>query len=80
MNEKNLLDLLIIGNLNCDMLGRVAHMPEPDEEVALETLENFLGGSGANLAVVAARLEMRVALYSAVGDDKQGENLIKMLD
>ena len=80
MNEKNLLDIRIIGNLNCDMLGRVTHMPEADEEVALETLENFLGGSGANLAVVAARLGMRVALFSAVGDDKQGVSLVKMLD
>ena len=73
-------NILVIGNLNCDMLGRVDHMPEADEEVALQTLETFMGGSGANLAVVAARLGLQPALYAAVGDDRTGDDLIRMLD
>jgi ribokinase len=72
-------DLLIIGDLNIDYLGAVDGFPGPDQEVELKTLDGYLGGSGANAAVVAKRLGLEVAFFSAVGDDASAKNLLELI-
>lgn len=73
-------DLCIVGDLNIDYLGTVPRFPEPDEEVEFTSLGAYLGGSGANAAVVASKLNLSVAYYSAVGMDAIGTELIKQLN
>lgn len=73
------IDLLVIGDLNFDYLGRIPFYPRADEEVEIAPLEGFLGGSGANAAVVAVRLGLSVDFYSAVGQDAGGTGLIDLL-
>jgi ribokinase len=73
------LDLLVIGDLNFDYLGRIPFFPKADEEVEIAPLDGYLGGSGANAAVVATRLGLSVDFYSAVGQDVSGTGLINLL-
>ncbi len=73
-------DLLVVGDLNYDYLGRIPFFPQPDEEVAIHPMQGYLGGSGANAAVVAARLGLSVAFYSAVGQDASGAGLLELLE
>ena len=73
------VDLLVIGDLNFDYLGRIPFYPRADEEVEIAPLDGFLGGSGANAAVVAVRLGLSVDFHSAVGQDVSGTGLIDLL-
>jgi ribokinase len=73
------MDVLIVGDTNTDYLGRVDRFPGPDEEVEVEALQGYLGGSGANAAVVAARLGLEVAFTSAVGQDAGGSALLEQM-
>jgi ribokinase len=74
--DKN-YDLLIVGDLNYDYLGCIPFFPAVDQEVEIDPLDGYLGGSGANAAVVAARMGCRVAFYSAIGQDANGRGLIE---
>ena len=73
-------DILVIGDLNIDYLGKVPFFPSPDQEVAIDSLDSFLGGSGANFSVIATRLGLSVDFYSAVGNDALGLNLLKLVE
>lgn len=72
-------DILIIGDINFDYLGKVPRFPGPDEEVEVFGLKGYLGGSGANAAVVASRLGLAVAFYSSAGADTSGRELVELL-
>jgi ribokinase len=72
-------DLLVVGDLNYDYLGRIPFFPKADEEVEIAPLDGYLGGSGANASVVAARLGLSVDFYSAIGQDASGSGLIDLL-
>jgi ribokinase len=73
------VDLLVVGDLNYDYLGRIPFFPKADEEVEIAPLEGYLGGSGANASVVATRLGLSVAFYSAIGKDASGSGLVDLL-
>jgi sugar/nucleoside kinase (ribokinase family) len=73
-------DLCIIGDINIDYLGSAPRFPGPDEEVELSSLGAYLGGSGANAAVAASKLNLSVAFYSAAGTDAIGAELIRQLE
>ncbi len=72
-------DLVVIGDLNYDYLGNIPRFPQPDDEVEISPMQSFLGGSGANASVVATRLGLKVAFFSAVGTDVSGDALLELL-
>lgn len=72
-------DVLIIGDVNLDYLGRCPFFPAADQEVEMDELNSFLGGSGANAAVAAVGLGLKVAFFSALGSDAAGEQLRGLL-
>ena len=74
------LDIISIGALNIDLIARVNRFPVADEEVAIQDLEIFHGGSAANVAVGVSRLGHSSGFVGEVGSDQFGEMLIKDLE
>jgi len=62
------LDLIAIGRVSVDLYGQ--QIGSPLEEVA--TFAKAVGGCPANVAIGAARLGLRSALISRVGDEPMG--------
>lgn len=61
--------IVFCGYANLDVVGRVPHVPRPDERVHAVTVEHLPGGMAANAAVAAARAGAQVAFAGVVGDD-----------
>ena len=76
----NKAKVLVVGDLNFDYLGKIPFFPEADEEVAVNPLDGYLGGSGANFSVVAAGLGLDITFYSAVGKDASGQHLLTLVE
>jgi ribokinase len=72
--------LVVLGSLNTDFVARVPELPRPGQTVLGERLLTFAGGKGANQAVAAARLGMRVTMVGRVGCDARGEVLLSALE
>ena len=70
------MDVIVIGGLNTDYLGRGPALPQSGETKNGDIFFTGPGGKGANQAVACARLGARVALVGAVGDDDRGQVLI----
>ena len=68
-------DVLVVGGLNTDFVGKGAGLPRAGETLNGDTFHQTAGGKGANQAVAVARLGGRVALVGAVGADGRGEEL-----
>ncbi|MEM3948033.1 MAG: PfkB family carbohydrate kinase, partial [Zestosphaera sp.] len=64
--------LLVVGSLNYDVMLFVERFAPPKTRV--NRLKTFLGGSGGNAAVSAAKIlgPGKVAFLGAVGDDEIG--------
>jgi ribokinase len=58
-----------------DLVARMLRLPRPGETVSGESFQTIPGGKGANQAVAAARLGVRVAMIARVGDDTFGTKL-----
>ena len=73
--------VLVCGAINWDTTCFVGHLPSAGEEVACESVVEVSGGTGANVAVAAARLlnDGQAALLGAVGDDAIGRLQIDTL-
>jgi 5-dehydro-2-deoxygluconokinase len=74
MNERK-FDLICLGRLAVDLY---AQQPGARLEDA-SSLAKYLGGSSANTAFGAARLGLRTAMLSRVGDDHMGRFLLETL-
>lgn len=72
-------DLIILGSVNLDVVLRVRALPKPGETIATRSVDQFLGGKGANQAVSASRSGAETMFHACVGDDAQGEWLISEL-
>ncbi|GLV48864.1 hypothetical protein TJA_19670 [Thermus sp. LT1-2-5] len=68
------LDLITFGRLSLDLYAL-----EEGSKVSTQAFGAFIGGNPLNVAVGAARLGMRVALVSAVGEDPVGEFVLGRL-
>lgn len=70
------LDLLALGRVSVDLYAREPHASflEP------QTFVKSIGGSPTNVAVAGARLGLRSAVVTSVGDDPLGEYTIAKLD
>ncbi len=63
------LDLLVFGDTAVDSFYEVDRLPHPDEASEVRCARRFYGGMGANTAVVANKLGLKVGLVSVIGTD-----------
>jgi ribokinase len=71
--------LLVFGDLNIDMIGRVEEWPAPGGECLCPQLELHCGGVGANCALAIAPWGIDVRLLGCVGQDRFGDLLLDTL-
>jgi len=71
--------IAVLGSINMDLVTEVAHLPRPGETVLGREFARYPGGKGANQAVAAARMGVKVAFFGKVGDDLFGEELLQSL-
>jgi ribokinase len=71
--------LLVLGDLNMDMIGRVEEWPAPGGECLCPRLELHCGGVGANCALAIAPWGIKVRLLGCVGQDRFGDHLLDRL-
>jgi ribokinase len=71
--------LLVFGDLNIDMIGRVDEWPAPGGECLCPRLELHCGGVGANCALAIAPWGINVRLLGCVGQDRFGDLLLDTL-
>ena len=74
--------VLVCGAINWDTTCFVPHLPTPGEEVTCTRVSEVSGGTGANVAVAAARFlgPGRVALFGALGTDAIARRQIEALE
>jgi len=71
--------LLVFGDLNMDMIGRVDAWPAPGGEWLCPKLELHCGGVGANCALAIVPWGINVRLFGCVGQDRFGDLLLETL-
>jgi ribokinase len=71
--------ILVLGDINADIIGRAKSWPEPGQECLAERLEFHCGGVGANCALALRRWNVSVQLIGCVGLDDFGKSLLKTL-
>ncbi len=71
--------LLVLGDLNIDMIGRVDEWPAPGGECLCPQLELHCGGVGANCALAISPWGINVRLLGCVGQDRFGDHLLDTL-
>jgi nucleoside kinase len=59
----------VYGHVNLDYIVTLEKLPEPNTSIQILDRKTFFGGTGGNIARIAARLGVRTALASFVGDD-----------
>ncbi len=72
-------DVVGIGQLCADYLGRIRYYPHVEGKVELEDVTIKSGGPTATALLVLARLGLKVAIIGKVGDDDLGRILIQDL-
>jgi 5-dehydro-2-deoxygluconokinase len=70
------IDLACLGRLAVDLYSQQVGCPLEDTA----SFAKYLGGSSANIAFGAARLGMRSAMISRVGDEQMGRFLVRTLE
>ncbi len=75
-----MIDVLVIGSLNADLVVRAPRFPQPGETIRGGDLLTIPGGKGANQAVAAARQGAKTAMVGRVGKDNFAPFLIENLD
>lgn len=76
MVTSNLVDILVLGSANADLVVGVDRRPGPGETVLGSDITVLPGGKGANTAVAAGRLGAKVGFLGAVGADAYGDLLV----
>ena len=71
-----MVDVVVLGSLNMDLVVRTTALPRPGETVHGEGFTTIPGGKGANQAAAAARLGASVAMVGRVGGDAFGQALL----
>ena len=73
------VDIAVVGSLNLDRIYSMARLPTEGETLHAMGPALSSGGKGANQAVAAARLGVRVSLVGSVGDDDAGRRLLHLV-
>ena len=71
--------IVVLGDINVDIMGRVKAWPKPGEDCLAQGLEIRCGGVGANCAFGLARWGAAPRLVGCVGQDIFGEYVLKIL-
>ncbi len=71
--------LIVFGAINMDMVFTAGQLPQPGETVLCESYQITSGGKGANQALAAARMGVKVALAGCVGDDGPALRMLRAL-
>jgi ribokinase len=69
------LDVIAIGAILIDLIGKAEHLPKREEEVFLNELIALPGGSAANTAFACAKLGLKTGFIGKIGEDDFGEFL-----
>jgi len=75
-----MVNILVVGSSNTDMVIRVSDIPKPGETVLGGEFTMTPGGKGANQAVAAARAGGHVTFVARVGDDVFGERALRSFE
>lgn len=62
-----------LGTCNIDFLMKVPRFSRADDEVDVEDLKIFLGGSATNFALNLSRMGVKVGVIARIGDDEYGQ-------
>jgi ribokinase len=73
-------DILVFGDINVDIIGRVKAWPEPGAECLAPRLELHCGGVAANCALALRQWGIVPRLLGCVGKDEFGGFLLKTLE
>ncbi len=65
-------DIVVVGSNMMDMITKIPRLPKMGETLAGSAFSLGFGGKGANQAVMAARLQAKVAMITKVGGDVFG--------
>lgn len=71
-----MVNILVIGSSNTDMVVKTKRFPAPGETIVGGDFYMFAGGKGANQAVAAVRMGSSVTLVCKVGNDIFGKKAI----
>lgn len=72
--------VVVIGSANVDLTVRLDRLPQLGETVSGGEFYTSFGGKGANQAVAAHKAGAEVRFLAKVGDDQNGEAIIKHLE
>jgi sugar/nucleoside kinase (ribokinase family) len=72
--------IIVLGDINVDIVGRVKAWPEPGEDCLAQKLEIRCGGVGANCALGLAGWGAAARLVGCVGQDIFSEYVLKVLE
>ena len=70
------LDVIAVGNLNVDLIGKVKKLPARDEKLLLEEFARRPGGGAANFAVACSKLGLKSGFIGCVGSDEFGKEVL----
>lgn len=70
-----MIDVVVVGSANLDLVVSTLRLPAPGETVLGTAYAEHPGGKGLNQAVAAARCGATVAFVGAFGDDDAGRTL-----
>jgi sugar/nucleoside kinase (ribokinase family) len=76
MHEK-MLDVTSLGSLAVDYFALVSEIPGPEEKIMAVKYEIHPGGVSGNVLTQTARLGLRSGWFGKIGNDGEGEILIK---
>ncbi|MGE5553394.1 MAG: ribokinase [Betaproteobacteria bacterium] len=71
--------VVVAGTLYIDLVLPFAHLPKPGETVVASERRRWVGGKGANQAVMCRRLGVETRLIGSVGADTDGDFLLASL-
>ena len=78
MRTERTRDLLVAGHVNVDRRLAIESFPGPDRTVPASAARPELGGTGCNLARVAAGAGVRTGLFARIGDGFPAEFLARI--
>ncbi|MHA3065426.1 ribokinase [Lacticaseibacillus saniviri] len=71
--------VVVVGSINVDSILHIAQLPQPGETISMQDFSKAPGGKGANQAVAAARNGAQTSFIGRVGEDENGQLMLREL-